>query len=117
MSNNKNNASTYRHVITIQKKTTTRDPRTGESKIEWIDHLKDIRANVHFLSANERIAAAASQSTVTARIQIRYREDDINASMRIVFKNQYYDIHGVIPDNENGMKWITMPVSEGVIRE
>lgn len=117
MSNNKNNAAQYMHVITIQKKTTVKDPRTGEVTTTWIDHLKDIRANVHFLSANERIAASSMQSTITARIKIRYRTDYIDSSMRIVHKHKFYDIHGVIPDHEGGMKWFTMPVSEGVISE
>ncbi|QKS24598.1 phage head closure protein [Vreelandella titanicae] len=117
MPDNKNNAAQYMHVITIQKKTKIKDPRTGEITYDWINHLTDIRANVHFLSASERIAASAMQTKITARIQIRYRTDDIDSSMRIVHKNKYYDIHGVIPDNENGMKWLTMPVSEGVISE
>ncbi|MBT2771316.1 phage head closure protein [Halomonas sp. ISL-60] len=116
MSNN-NNAAKYMHVITIQKKTTVKDPRTGEVTTSWIDHLKDIRANVHFLSATERMAASALQTQITARIEIRYRTDSIDSSMRIVHKNKYYDIHGVIPDNDNGLKWLTMPVSEGVIGE
>lgn len=109
---NKQNAAKYRHVITIQKKETVRNPRTGEVLHTYVDYLPNIRANVHFLSASERIEASAVQSKVTARIEIRYREDDINASMRIVHKNKNYEIHGVIPDNESGMQWITFIVSE-----
>lgn len=108
----KQNAGKYRHIITIQKQSKIKNENTGEVTYEFVDYLTNIRADVHFLSANERIAASAVQSKITARIEIRYRTDSIVSSMRIKYKNDYYEIDGVIPDNETGMQWITLTVHE-----
>ncbi len=73
-------------------------------------------AKVTFLSAKELVASGAEISKVSARIQIRY-DRNINAKMRIRFRGDLYEIEGVIPDNENGLQWLTLVVSKGLMQK
>ncbi|MGQ7243703.1 phage head closure protein [Salinicola sp. V024] len=108
-------AGRLRHRITFQKKMKTREPATGAVIYAWtdIDELVNVPADVQFLSAKELMSSDALQSSVSARIIIRYRSYDFDSSMRIVYKNKIYDILGVIPDNETGRTHITFPVKQG----
>ena len=65
------------------------------------------------LSARELIAAAATQSKVTARIEMRHC-DWITPTMRIVHRGKVYGIEGLLPDMKSGIEYLTLPVSEGV---
>lgn len=44
---------------------------------------------------------------------IRYR-DDVDASMRAVYRGKYYNILAVLPDAESGREHLTLMTSEGV---
>lgn len=101
-----------RHRITIQHKTRTQDPETGELTEGWAD-FATTWASVEPLSAREFIAAQSTQSKISARIVIRYRSG-IDASMRILHDGRVYNIEGVLPDNKSGREWLTLPCSEGV---
>lgn len=101
-----------RHRVTLQKVARVRDMATGGWRDAWVDHDK-VWAGVEPLSAREFIAAQASQSEVTARIQIRYRSD-VDATMRILYRGKVYNIHGVLADPTSGLEYLTLPVSEGV---
>ncbi|ETF00684.1 head-tail adaptor protein [Advenella kashmirensis W13003] len=90
----------------------TLDPETGDRSGEWKD-MAVLYANVTPLSSREFLQAGATQSEVTARITVRYRED-IRASDRIVFRGKIYNLHGIQPDNKSGLEYLTMPVSQGV---
>ena len=34
--------------------------------------------------------------------------------MRILHRGKIYNIEGVLPDDESGLQWLTLPYSEGV---
>lgn len=107
-------AGKLRHRITIQERLNVQDPETGEILPTWTDLHTSIACSVNPLSAREMIAAAAVQSKVVANIKIRHLSN-IDSEMRIIWRGKVYDIHGVIPDNESGLEWITLPVSVGVV--
>lgn len=44
---------------------------------------------------------------------MRYR-DGLLPTMRILYRNKVYSIHGVLPDPDSGLEYLTLPVSEGV---
>jgi len=64
-------------------------------------------------SAREFKQSQAGQSEISGEFVIRYRSD-VDATMRIVHKGKFYNIEGVLEDNESGMEWLTIPYSEGV---
>lgn len=78
----------------------------------WITKAT-VSAAVEPLSGREFVAAAATQSEVTARITIRYR-DDVTPAMRIVHRERIYNIQGILPDKDSGLEYLTLPCSEGV---
>lgn len=84
---------------------------SGARTLTW-QPVAEVWAAVEPLSAKEFIQSAATQSRVVARITIRARA--IDASMRILFRGQAYNIHGVLPDKDSGLEYITMPVEVGV---
>lgn len=105
-------AGKLRHRVTIQDKRRVQDAETGRLTESWVNHAT-VWASVEPLSAKEFIAAAATQTQVTALIKMRAR-DDILPTMRILHRGQAYNIHGVLPDPNSGRHWITLPVSQGV---
>ena len=105
-------ASSLRHPVELQAKQQTQDATTGEMVTSWAK-VATLWAAVEPLSAREFIAAQAGQSQITARIVIRYRAN-VDATMRIVYRGKIYNIHGVLPDMDSGLEYLTLPVSEGV---
>lgn len=118
-------AGRLRHEVRIERLDYMRDsngdaiqdPDSGEVSTEWVE-VATIRAAIEPLSAREFNQSAATQSQVTARIVIRHR-DDIDAACRIVHlrtgrADVIYNIHGILPDLDSGLEYITMPVSSGV---
>lgn len=106
------NAGELRHRITVQKKDKVQNPITGEIIYNWVNVWEYLPAKIQYLSVREFIAASAPQSKITARITIRYR-DNLDAEMRILHRNKIYNIQGLLPDNDSGLEYITIPVSEG----
>lgn len=100
-----------RHRITIQQYTEQNGPFGGEG--EWSDYRNNVAAEVTFLSAKELVASGAEMSEVSARILVRY-DKNINAKMRLLFRDELYEIQGAIPDNESGLQWLTLFVSKGL---
>lgn len=93
------------------------DQQTGETQQEWIE-AATVWASIEPLSAREFIQSQATQSQITARIVIRYR-DGLDASMRLVHvrtgrPDVVYNIHGLLADVDSGLEYLTMPVSTGV---
>ena len=107
-------AGQLRHRITIQQYTEQSGPFGGEG--EWSDYRNNVAAEVTFLSAKELVASGAEMSEVSARIKVRY-DKNINAKMRILFRDELYEIEGVIPDNESGLQWMTIVVNKGRTQE
>lgn len=101
-----------RHRVSIQAQVKTQDPVDGSEVITW-QEVKKVWASVEPLSAREFIAAQATQSQVTARIAMRYWSG-LEPTMRIVHRNNVYNIRGVLPDANSGLEHITLPVSAGV---
>lgn len=101
-----------RHRVLIQQPTQVQDMVSGEEVPGWAD-VASVWASVEPLSAREFIAAQAGQSEITARVVIRHRAD-IDATMRILYRGQVYNIHGVLADPKSGLEYLTLPVSEGV---
>lgn len=106
-------AGKLRHRIQIQRQQQTQDPVTGAIEVEWVDHGKPVWGSVEPLSVREFIQSQATQSEVTARIEIRYRAG-LNAAMRFVHRGTIYNPAGMLPDAESGIEHITIPVKQGV---
>lgn len=105
-------AGKLRHKVLIQYPLTTQDPSTGEMIVAWAD-VASVWASVEPASVREFISAGAEQSEVNGKIIMRKR-DDVNATMRIVYRGLVYQILGVLPDPVSGLEYMTLPVGEGV---
>lgn len=105
-------AGSLRHRVTIQRPASAQNPNTGATTTTW-EEVTQVWASVEPLSAREFIAAKAGQSEIQARIVIRYRSG-IDATMRILYRDQVYNIEGVLPDPVSGREYLTIPVSMGV---
>lgn len=86
-----------RHRITLQIYTEQSDGYGGVSK-SWNDY-KTIWANVEPLSGREFIQAQQTQTMYSHRIRTRFFSD-FNESMRILYKNQVYEIESIINVDE-----------------
>ena len=103
-------AGHLRHRITIEQVTIKDGPYREE---EWSNYRQNVAARVTFLSTKELVASGSELSEVKARIQVRY-DKNINAKMRVKFRDELYEIEGVMPDNESGLQWLTLVVSKGL---
>lgn len=96
---------------------TIQDPDTGEVARAWVE-VATVWAAIEPLSAREFIASQATQSQITARVVIRFREG-LSAAMRLVHVRRnmadvIYNPHGFLADKESGLEYMTIPVSAGV---
>jgi len=105
-------AGRLRHRVKIQQPTTAQDPNTGEQVPGWSD-VATVWASVDPFSVREFVDAGAEQSSVSSRVLMRYRSD-VTAAMRLSWRGKVYNIHGVLPDPDSGLEWLTLPVSQGV---
>lgn len=103
-------AGALRHRITIQRLEEIDGPF---HKTEWVDYRTNVPASFSFLSGKELVASGAELSQVSARIQVRY-DENIDAKMRVIYRNKVYEIEAVVPDNRSGMEWLTLFVNEGL---
>ena len=104
-------AGKLRHKVMLQSFTTTVDMSTGDRIEAWAD-VGAIWAAVEPLSGREYIAAAATQSQVTARITIRYRAG-VTAAQRIAHGVKVYNIEAVLADKNSGREYLSLMCSEG----
>lgn len=104
-------AGKFSHRVLIQQQETTRDS-DGVEHTAWID-VATVWASVEPLSAREFIQSGQTQSAVTARITMRYREGML-PTMRLVHRGEIFNIAGLLPDKVSGLEYITIPVSAGV---
>lgn len=105
-------AGKLRHRVKLQAFTTTVDPDTGYRDKAWTD-VATLWAEVAPLSGREFLAAAATQSKVTARITIRHRAGVTN-NHRILHGSTIYNIEAVLPDANSGKEHLTLMCSTGV---
>ncbi|WP_314402427.1 phage head closure protein [Stenotrophomonas rhizophila] len=104
-------AGKYRHRITLQEFTVSRDPLGGDTKA-WVDWHKDVPAEVVPLSGREFTAASAEHGQVTARMEIPYLPGVLN-TMRVTFDGQAYAIRAALPD-PTARSHINLMVDAGV---
>ena len=78
-----------RHRITLQKLETGTNDNGFETET-WID-FKNLWASISNLHGREYFEAAAVQAENTVKFTIRYT-DDIETTMRILFKDKHYNI-------------------------
>jgi SPP1 family predicted phage head-tail adaptor len=105
-------AGKLRHQIWIDRPVQTRDENGGYIN-SW-EHITDVPlwAAIEPLSVREYIAAQATQSTITARITIRYRAG-LTADMRILHGDKIYNPAGFLADKDSGLEYMTIPCTEG----
>lgn len=101
------------HRIRLEQPVRAQDHITGEIVTEWQVYKESVAAKVTPISGREFMAAQAEQTEVVARIQVNY-DPNITPTMRAWFRDKVYVLHGALPDNITGLKWLTLPVSEGV---
>jgi len=106
-------AGKLRQRVTFQSPGTTQDPVTGEMVQGWATVWDKVPASVEPLSVKDFIASSATQSSLSARIVIRYRTG-VLPSMRILHRGAIYNIQGVMPDADSGLEYLTLAVSAGV---
>lgn len=105
-------AGRLRHWVELQRDELAQDPDTGEMISNWV-RVDEMWAEIVPSSAREFIAASAQQSEVRGRMTIRFR-DDIDASMRIVYRGKWYSILGVMEDDDSMLEHMTIMTAEGV---
>lgn len=94
------------------------DPQTGQTTGQWLE-VATVWGAIEPLSAREFIAAQATQSKISARIVIRHRTG-LDAAMRLVHilsgdvRGTIYNPAGFLADKDNGIEYLTIPVSSGV---
>lgn len=104
------------HRITIEYKIEgDQDQNTGYVPIVWTEFTK-IWGKLEALSTKDQLQAQAINSNMTGRCHIRYssKAAQIDSTMRVLFRGKYWKIDGdPIPDNENGLEWLTLNLAEG----
>src|SRR5690606_40409969 len=95
-----------RHKVQLQEQQITQDPVTGEMVTTWAT-IAQPWAEIVPMSGREFMAAGAEQSEVRGRIVIRYRED-VDASLRVVYRGRYYNSLAVPPDAGSGRQHRTL---------
>lgn len=103
-----------RHWLTFERLVEEMDSDGARSDV-WapaFDVSPTMPADVAPLSGRELLAANAVQSKVTHRIRVRYR-DGITAKMRAVERETVYNIEAVIPDQDSGLRYLTLLASTG----
>lgn len=89
-------AGALRNRITIQHKTDVRDD-WGQPVPAWVEFAK-VWADFRFLNGTESIKADMQAGEVRASVRIRKRE--VSNLMRVVYKDEVYDILAVLPAKE-----------------
>ncbi|MFD2704081.1 phage head closure protein [Salibacterium lacus] len=86
-------AGKFKHRISILKEDRVRKPG-GEYETDWVEHLKS-RARVVPLSGSERYEAQQVQSTMSHRVEMRYRPG-IKPQMRVEYDGRILKIEAVL---------------------
>lgn len=110
-------AGRLRHVVDIEVRVDAQDT-SGAIESTWEPLFENVRAAIEPLSAREALAAAKEQSTVSARITVRYRPG-MKAAQRIVHGTkccaslgpEYWNPEGFLRDKDSGLEYVTIPCS------
>lgn len=104
-------AGKLNHRVTIQQRSTTRDPAMGSEIVGWAD-VVTVWAQFDPIRGREYYSAKQEQAETVARFRIRYRSD-IVTEMRVVFGGKFYDIEDVI--NVRGLNdYLELMTREGL---
>lgn len=112
-------AGRLRHVVDFQVREDTQDETTGGVTTTWRTAFADVRASIEHLSARDMVAAQKEQSSVVARIVVRFRPG-MNEAHRIVHGTkccrfyvgeEIFKPAGFLRDNDTGLEYVTIPCS------
>lgn len=98
--------------VVLEAPVESQDASTGAVSVSWAK-VADLWAGIHPASVRDFIAAGVAQSAVAGRIVIWYRPG-VTPKMRIRHGGKIYNILGVLPDEDTGLEYLTLPYSEGV---
>lgn len=109
-------AQRLRYKVSIQRRSTSINAYGENDSNNWIDFAVGVYASIEPFSAKEYMAANATQGEQLVRIIIRYLEN-VSNTMRVMWQaptgTRYYDIKGVISDNEKN-RMMTLMCEEGL---
>jgi SPP1 family predicted phage head-tail adaptor len=88
------------------------DPETGKKQQAWT-LFANRWARIRFLKGRELLLAQQINSKVTAEITVRF-VPGLTSKMRIVHGSTYFNIEGVLPDDDSGIEWHVLPCSTGL---
>ncbi len=103
-------AGALAHRVTIQQRVAGVNA-LGQAVQSWADYLT-VWANAEPLRGREFFAAGQTQSEVSARFTIRWRQG-ITAAMRVVWRGQAYDVAAVI-ETQGQQQMLELMCSSGV---
>ncbi|MEH6848566.1 phage head closure protein [Bacillus pseudomycoides] len=87
--------------LTFLKKDENAKSPDGEP-IEVYNDSFTVWGSLHFLKGREYFQAAATNSEIQGKSEIRYRED-VTSDMKIKYKDIIYDIVSVIPTDKHNL--------------
>lgn len=105
-------SSELNKLVTLQKKSVTRDAMGGEV-VTWADQA-EVWAAIEPLAARELFAAQQIHPELTVRIRIRHRAD-VAAEWRVKYGTRIFPIIGPPIDRRLENVELTLNCSEGVI--
>ncbi len=105
------NPGLLKHLITFQQANVIEDELSQEIE-EWTDY-KSLRAMIKTMKGSEYFAAASVQAERTYRFIIRYR-NDIDNSMRILYKGRIFDIVEPPINDDEENKTLTIIAKERI---
>ena len=100
-------AGKLRHKIKNQRKTTTDD--SHGYPVEAFTDVRETRANIVMLKAEERIEAQRVQGKTSHQIRMRY-DADLAYADRIVLNSRKFDIEQVWNVNERNVESVAVVV-------
>jgi SPP1 family predicted phage head-tail adaptor len=99
-------AGRFRHRITLETRTTTRDSAGGILET-WTTFASGIPAVIEPISGREFFSARQIESTVDTSITIRWRPGVLE-TMRVLHGSDIYDVTAMLPDADTGRKTISL---------
>jgi SPP1 family predicted phage head-tail adaptor len=102
-----------RHRVTIQRlvERPLESPPADEQLFDWDDYIT-VWAAIKPISAREFMGRDQVLAEVSEKIIMRWRSG-IDATMRILYRGDVYNIEGILPDDKSGREWLTLMVSRG----
>lgn len=86
-----------KHRITLQSQKMSND---GFNTVTWVDVAK-VWGEFQGISGDKIIAANAEMMKTNWKVIIRYR--DMKGVTRLVYRDQFYEITAILPDNDKNM--------------